>query len=131
MTIEQRRATGKPARFETLAHELNTKGDEHALSVYRKMKQQDPKFEVSARSIDDWGGALLVAGRRQEAIEIYHPGVTIYPESAPRFDSLGEVGESGADKKRALRYYRRVIKLEPDTSTVARCIKRLEGALVN
>ncbi|MES2759848.1 MAG: dienelactone hydrolase family protein [Pseudomonadota bacterium] len=128
MTIEQRPATATAPRFETLALALNQKGYEHALPLYRKMKQQDPKFDVSERGMIDWGGALVLAGRRNEAIEIYKLGVAIYPDSAPLFDSLGEVSESGGDKKRALEYYRRAFELEPDNGTVARHVKRLEAA---
>ncbi|MFC0136265.1 dienelactone hydrolase [Massilia eurypsychrophila] len=128
MTIEQRPATGKAPRFEMLALELNQQGYQHALPLYRKMKQQDPKFEVSERGMDDWGGALVRAGRRNEAVEIFKLGVAIYPDSAALFDSLGDASESGGDKQRALEYYRRAFELEPDNATVARHVKRLEAA---
>jgi pimeloyl-ACP methyl ester carboxylesterase len=129
MTIERRAAMAKPPRFETLAYELNTNGYANAVAMYRKMTQQDPKFALSERSMDDWGEALVIAGRRNEAVEIYKLGVAIYPDSAPLFDSLAGVSESGGDKTLALQYYRRALELEPDNATVARHIKRIEAAL--
>jgi tetratricopeptide (TPR) repeat protein len=128
MTIQQRRAASMPARFETLALELNRKGYENAVPLYRKVQQINPKFEVSERSMDDWGGALHVAGRHKQAIEIFKLGVTIFPESAPLYDSLAEVSELGGDRKLALHYYRRAFELDADSSTVARHIKRFEAA---
>lgn len=127
MTIEKRAATSTPPNFENLTLELNTKGYQHAVAVYKKMQQLDLKFQVSESGMNDWGYALFRAGRAKEAIAIFSLGVTIYPESGNLFDSLAEIEELGGEKKLAIQHYRRSLELDPGNGNAVRHLKQLEA----
>ncbi len=128
MTLDIRSGKGRPASFENLAHELNTKGYEHAVEIYKRMQKGDPKFQVSERSMDDWGNALFRAGRKKQAMEVFRLGVAAYPHSAALFESMGDVYKDGGDRHRAITYYRRSLELDPENGNLARALKKLEGA---
>lgn len=128
MTFDRRPAKSTPATFENLTLELNTKGYEHAIEVYRKMQKNDPKFQLSERSMDDWGYALFGAGRKKEAMEVFRLGVSAYPQSGALFDSLAEMYEHSGDKKRAITYYRRSLELDPDNANAVRHLKKLQAS---
>jgi tetratricopeptide (TPR) repeat protein len=128
MTLERRMASSKPATFERLAHELNTKGYDHAVELYKRMQKSDPKFQLAERSIDAWGYALFRAGRKKQAMEVFRLGVSAYPNSAALFESMGELYADQGDKKRAITYYRRSLELEPDNGNILRHLKKLGAA---
>ena len=127
MTIEHRVGQGRPASFENLAHELNTTGYEHAADIYRRMQKSDPKFQLAERSMDDWGSALFRAGRKKEAMEIFRLGVSVYPQSAALFESMGDLYKDAGDKQRAITYYRRSLALDPENAGLAGNLKKLEA----
>ena len=127
MTIEHRAGKGRPASFENLAHELNTKGYEHAIDIYRRMQKSDPKFQLAERSMDDWGAALSRAGRKKEAMEIFRLGVSAYPQSAALFESMGDLYKEGGDRQRAMTYYRRSLAMDPENAVVVGNLKKLEA----
>ena len=127
MTLDYRPGKGKPATFENLANELNTKGYQHAVEIYKRMQKGDPKFQLAEPSIDAWGSALFRAGRKAEAQEVFRLGVSAYPQSAALFESMGDVYADSGDKKRAITFYRRSLELDPDNGNVVRTLKKLEG----
>jgi tetratricopeptide (TPR) repeat protein len=92
------------------------------------LQKGDPKFQVSERSMDDWGNALFRAGRKKQAMEVFRLGVSAYPQSAALFESMGDVYKDGADRQRAITYYRRSLELDPENGNLARALKKLEGA---
>lgn len=128
MTIESRVGTGKPATFENLAHELNTKGYLLAIEIYKRMQKSDPKFQVSERSMNAWGSTLFRAGRKKEAMEVFRLGVFAYPQSAPLFESMGDMYKDGGDKQRAITYYRRSLELDPDNPHLIASIEKLKAS---
>ncbi|MES2149488.1 MAG: dienelactone hydrolase family protein [Pseudomonadota bacterium] len=125
MTLEMRPAKSTAPNFERLTLELNTNGFEHAVAVYKKMRQTDPKFSVSENSMNEWGYALYRAGRSKDAIEVFKLGVTAYPESGNLSDSLAEVYESVGNKALAIEHYRRAHDLDEDNSNAVRHLKAL------
>ncbi len=128
MTLDSRIGKGKPASFENLAHELNTKGYDLAVEIYRRMQKSDPKFQVSERSMDAWGHALFGAGRKKEAMEVFRLGVSAYPQSAGLFESMGDMYKDRGDKQRAITYYRRSLEFDPDNVAVADYIRKLAAS---
>lgn len=127
MTLDSRTGKGRPASFENLALELNTKGYEHAVDIYKRMQKSDPTFQVAERSMDAWGTALFRAGRKKQAMEVFRLGVSSYPQSAALFESMGDMYKDGGDRQRAITYYRRSLELDADNSNVVRALKQLEG----
>ncbi len=128
MTLDIRTGKGRPVTFENLAHELNTRGYQHAVEIYKRMQKEDPKFVLAERRIDSWGFALFRAGRKAEAMEVFRLGMNAYPQSAALFESAGDMLVDAGDKQRAITYYRRALELDPDNDNVLRTVKKLEAA---
>jgi hypothetical protein len=64
--------------------------------------------------INQWGYALLVGKKIDDAIEIFRKNVEAHPESFNVFDSLGEALAVKGDKKGAIEAYEKALSLAKD-----------------
>lgn len=75
------------------------------------------------QAASDWSGLRLpvvddlntmgyncyYANKKQEAVEVFQWGLTLYPENINLYDSIGEVLQLSGNKEEALKYYRKGI----------------------
>jgi tetratricopeptide (TPR) repeat protein len=75
-----------------------------------------PAEPIKARSIAlaEAGHAALVAGRRDEANDLYVSALAVDPRNAAAYVALGQIAEAENLNGSAIRYYRDAIALAPD-----------------
>lgn len=125
VTMDARRAEGKPPSREALAVELAQRGFEHAHEAYKAMRARDAKFELKETELNSWGYTLLHAKRARPAIEIFKLATVLYPESANTWGSLAEAYADDNDKPRAIENYRRSLQLNPKNRNAEQRLKAL------
>ena len=86
-------------------------------------------FEASPQAIEyslnTIGYKLLLADKHQEAIEILKLNVKLHPDTWNTYYSLGRAYDEEGDAKRAARYYRKSIKLNPENVHGKRALEML------
>jgi tetratricopeptide (TPR) repeat protein len=71
------------------------------------------------------GYQYLRNGKLSEAIEIFKLNVTVYPEAANTYDSLGEAYMINGNKELAIKNYTRSLELNPDNTNAMKKLKKL------
>jgi tetratricopeptide (TPR) repeat protein len=77
--------------------------------------------------LNQYGYQLLFGGKVDEAIKIFQKNVKDHPDSWNVYDSLGEGYATKGDKKKAIEYYNKALKMVKDENQK----KRISGALDN
>ena len=114
---------------EKLPIELLEEGQiEEALSLYRKIKQDNPlDFYVSENRFNRLGYSYMGKNMFKEAITILKMNVEFYPESANCYDSLAEAYMRNGENELAIIYYKKALKLNPNNQNAVVMLKKLEA----
>ncbi|GJM34358.1 MAG: hypothetical protein DHS20C18_33590 [Saprospiraceae bacterium] len=72
------------------------------------------------------GYDLLSSGETDEAIQIFEFNTELFPEVANVWDSLGEAWLKKGDKKKALKYYKKALSIQPGLPSAKEAVARLE-----
>ncbi len=100
---------------------------EEALSLYRKIKQENPSdISVSENRFNSLGYNYMGKGMFDEAIAILKLNVEFYPESANTYDSLAEAYMNNGDNELAIINYKKSLQLNPSNSNAVERLKVLE-----
>jgi D-alanyl-D-alanine-carboxypeptidase/D-alanyl-D-alanine-endopeptidase len=100
---------------------------EEALSLYRKIKQENPTdFNVSENRFNSLGYNYMGKGMLNEAIVILKLNVEFYPESANTYDSLAEAYMNNGESELAIINYKKSLELNPNNSNAVEQLKVLE-----
>ncbi len=100
---------GLQGLFSTLAFK---KGDwEGSLVILERILETDPRFENGHTRK---GEALLLLGRRDEAIEEYQKELQIYPQSPTAYNGLGKVYRKMDRLDEAAKYYKKALECRSD-----------------
>ena len=125
-TMKAATGFGLPPAIKLLRTELMKRGFEHALDVVNEAKKKDPNFKLAEDEVNAWGYALLGQGQTKDAIEIFKLNVSLYPESANTYDSLGEAYEAIGDRVQAIKNYKRSLELNPKNGNAVEHLRKLE-----
>jgi pimeloyl-ACP methyl ester carboxylesterase len=90
-----------------------------------KRNAPELRHRISERDINLWGYALLKGGDTLKAIEVFRHNVDAHPGSANTYDSLAETYEAIGDTAAAVKYYRRVLVLNPSSKNAADHLRKL------
>ena len=118
---------GLPPAIQKLRAALLKQGFNSSASVVADLKKKDPSFNINEKDLNAWGYQLLGQKKATEALSIFKLNVTLYPESANTYDSLGEVQELMGDKENALLNYKKSLALNPENKSALNRIKVLSG----
>jgi CubicO group peptidase (beta-lactamase class C family) len=100
---------------------------EEGLSLYRKIKQENPTdFYVSENRFNSLGYNYMGKGMLNEAIVILKLNVEFYPESANTYDSLAEAYMNNGDNALAIINYKKSLELNPNNSNAVERLKVLK-----
>jgi CubicO group peptidase (beta-lactamase class C family) len=113
--------------IQALRTELMKRGFDHALEVAKEAKAKDSKFHLAEGDLNMWGYRLMEQGQAKEAVQILELNVSLYPESANTYDSLGAAYENIGDRVLAIKNYKRSLELNPNNNNAAKHIKALES----
>lgn len=77
--------------------------------------------------VNSLGYELMVAGRLDQAIEVFKLNVAAFPQSANVWDSLGEAYRTRGDREAAIRSYQKALELNPDQRSAVEALRILRG----
>jgi CubicO group peptidase (beta-lactamase class C family) len=113
-----------PARI--LIKALINESAEKAIADYRKRREAAPDHRLNESQMNSLGYDLLRARKINEAIAVFRLNTEDFPQSANVWDSLAEGYEVSGDKESALKYYRKVLEIDPNHKNALEKIKQLE-----
>jgi len=99
--------------------ELFTTGQIEKLKTEAARMVKDPnyKFFDFEGEFNKAGYNVLGSGQTKEAIFIFQMVADLFPDSANAWDSLAEAYLKAGDKTKALEYYNKALKMDPDGET--------------
>lgn len=123
---------GRP-RPMTLVEELSERyklnGVEVAVAHYRDLKKRfygRGAYDFGEQSLNELGYQLLGNNDAQSAIRIFTLNIEEYPNSPNVWDSLAEAYLKFGDKKKARKYYEKVLSLDPTSENAKAQVKTIK-----
>lgn len=112
------------------AHKIETvlenEGVKRALETYRDIRRKHrDEYYVLESDFNDLGYRLLGDQRIDEALAVFKLVAREFPKSANAYDSLGEAYLLAGDRKRAIKSYRKSLKLNPNNRGAQEKLKEL------
>lgn len=105
---------------------IEEKGMNSAIQAYHSIRaEQSDEYDLGERELNAVGYYFLRNGKRKEAIEIFQLNVEVYPDYANGWDSLAEAYMLNGDKKLAIKYYKKCLKLNPKSQNALNMLRKL------
>lgn len=106
---------------------IEKQGIETAIHEYKKLKlAQTDIWTIRVGELDDLGKELMTLGKMEDALVIFALNVDAFPESDIPLESMANYYDKKGDKSKALEYYKKAIKINPNNNDVIKKIKKLE-----
>lgn len=107
--------------------DINKMGPEAAVKAYRiKQRAAKAMLVLTENELNNFGYQLLRKKEFKAAIEVFALNTALYPKSANTFDSLGEAYMIAGDRKNAIKYYRKVLELDPNNKNAEEKLEQLK-----
>ncbi|MBN2543263.1 tetratricopeptide repeat protein [bacterium] len=108
---------------------IHEQGIKDALKEYNRLKEEESeKYDFGEWIINGLGYKLLYTDKRiDDAIEIFKLNVKEYPDAYNTYDSLGEAFMVKGNKKKAVKYYRESLDLNPNNTNAVKMLEKLES----
>jgi CubicO group peptidase (beta-lactamase class C family) len=116
---------GLPVGLRKLRMELIKSGFGDPKLTVSNLKKSDPTIKLAENELNGWAYQLLAQKKLPEALSIFKLNVSLYPQSANAYDSLGEMNEVVGNRADALINYKKSIALNPDNKNAAARIRAL------
>jgi CubicO group peptidase (beta-lactamase class C family) len=113
-----------PAR--TLIKAVLDEGAEKAIADYRKKRDESAENRLGESQMNSLGYDLLRIKKYNEAIAVFRLNAEDFPQSANVWDSLAEGYELSGDRESAVKYYKKVLEIDPNNKNALEKIKQLE-----
>ena len=107
--------------------ELEKSVYKNAIEWVKRIKKTNPTFTLTENEVNNWGYALIKQNRTTDALEIFRLNISLYPNSANAFDSLGETYAALGDKTQAIKNYEKSIQLNPQNENAIAVLKDLNS----
>jgi hypothetical protein len=110
-----------------LVHLLIEQGPEEALPEIEKERADFPDLKLLDQDVLNWLGYhfLYWWGREEDAVEVFKLNVSLYPQSANAYDSLGEAYMVRGEVEQAIASYEKSLELDPKNKNAAEKLKQL------
>jgi len=106
---------------------IRASGFETALKKFRELrKDKQTSLYFEEREFNELGYRLINTGQMREAIEIFKLNVEMFPNSANVYDSLGEAYMKNGDTDLAIKNYKKVLEMNPESENAKAMLKILE-----
>ncbi|NLR78453.1 serine hydrolase [Chitinophaga eiseniae] len=109
----------------TLRMQLNKKGFDQALPVYRELQKARPGFNAPETELNDWAYRMMSSRRLKEATAVFKLVTAIYPDSWNAYDSYGEALLKGGLREEAIKMYQQSIKLNSNNTNGKKILQSL------
>ena len=98
-----------------------------AKKLFANIRENPDEYYILENELNAAGYRLLRMDNKVEALEMFRMMVSLYPESANAYDSLGEAYLSMEDRGNAILNYRKSLELDPENRNAEEVLKRLRG----
>ncbi|WP_035567062.1 serine hydrolase domain-containing protein [Hymenobacter sp. IS2118] len=115
---------GMPPAIRTLHTKLRKRGFNQAEALVKQARKKTPTYQLPEAEVNAWGYALLKQAQPQNALEIFKLNVSLYPQSANAYDSLGELYAELGNRELARKNYQRSVALNPQNKAAADYLKK-------
>ena len=88
-------------------------GVDQAVADYVPARARGPAKNYGPADLNRWGYWLLGAGQTDDALKVFEANVTLYPDDANAYDSLGEGYLKAGKKELAIKNYQRSLERNP------------------
>ena len=102
-------------------------GSDAGLARYEVLEGEFGREAFAQRMMNAMGYRFLQRQRAAEAVEIFKLNVSLYPQSANAFDSLGEAYTANGEKELAIESYEKSLQLDPDNDNAVQKLEQLKG----
>jgi CubicO group peptidase (beta-lactamase class C family) len=116
---------GLSPALRALHTELRKRGFPQALAEVKKARKKNPTYQLPEEEVNAWGYSLLKQAQPQNALEVFKLNVSLYPQSANAYDSLGETYAELGNHALARKYYQRSLELNPRNASAAQYLQQL------
>ena len=126
-TMEYKQGETAPPSMAELVHLIIDKGMSQAMPIIEEAKRAFPDTVLIEENVLNWLGYhfLYWWGREEEALEVFKLNVSLFPESANTYDSLGEAYLVRGDTDSAVRCYKKSLKLNPENTNAIQRLNQL------
>ena len=97
----------------------------YAVRALNEQKQKDSQYARSEDALNQWGYDLLRSGNNIGAVKVFELNISLRPNSANAYDSLGDGYKSLGDREAAIRSYAQAVKLDPKAKRSAEKLELL------
>ncbi|MEJ2538847.1 MAG: c-type cytochrome [Gemmatimonadota bacterium] len=124
---------GKPRPMtleETLTEVRRAEGGEAAIARYRALREEfygGNQYDFRAPNIEAIAGRTLEAGDTTTAVALLELNTEHFPGRADGFERLGDVARLQGRTQEAIRYYERVLRLDPEHPRAREKLARVRG----
>jgi len=111
-----------------LWRELEARGYDEAIDVAQSL-QETQDIEFIEADINSWGYSLISQEQRQPALNVFLLNVHMFPNSANTYDSLAETHWLLGNIDEAIKWYEKVLKMQPDNEYAQRQLTDLKSTV--
>jgi tetratricopeptide (TPR) repeat protein len=125
--LEFKQGFRRPPSEEEFVKILNEKGIDNAKQIYQEVTKNDPDYRLfNSDSLSTVAKKMLQGGKTKEAIEVLQLNLEAHPDEWRVLDALGNAHMTAGDKTAAIKYFGKSLEINPDNTTAAEMIKKLQ-----
>lgn len=99
---------------------------EKALQAYIAIQRKDSLDpSIGQKTIIKTGYEYLRANEFKKAKEVFKISIALYPKKSKGYDSMGDALKQEGDTLKAIQYYQRALKINPENNNSLRNLKKL------
>jgi CubicO group peptidase (beta-lactamase class C family) len=117
----------KKSLAEILMKTTIEKGIEDAVKDFNILKGNKTEYIVREEEMNILGYQFLQTGKTIEALEVFRLNTEVFPESFNVWDSYAEAFMTSGDKENAIKYYKKSLEINPESTSGVEALKKLEG----
>lgn len=117
---------GLSASMKSLKLALDKAGYKNAITEANRMMKRNKDYRLTEAEVNGWGYSLVGQKRTADALEIFRLNVSLYPQSANTYDSLGEIYAELGKTELAIKNYEQSLKLDSQNKNAEEQLKKLK-----
>ncbi|MBT3251764.1 MAG: MBL fold metallo-hydrolase [Candidatus Marinimicrobia bacterium] len=99
-----------------------------AIKEYKKLKLENSgEYQFNEFELNMLGYHLSYRDKWDDAIKIFKLNISEYPESVNPYDSIGEAYMNRGDKKKAIKYFKKALEIDPEYPSSLAALEKLRS----
>ncbi len=115
----------RPTLGEYLYEHMKDEGVDRTPETVERLLSEGGYDITSSSRLNDLGYALLSEREVDMAVAVFRHNISLFPEEANPYDSLGEAYVIAGDREQAAHYYRKALEIDPTFESALRALERL------